>query len=446
MADPTPREEVRELLRLGLPVSVTQLGVMMLGVVDTMMVGHLGTTALDASALGSLWVWGTAVFGIGLVFGMDPIVSQAHGAGERRRVALALQRGLVVALLVTPVLSLGWWLTEPSLRLLGQTPELAAAAGRYVEIQIFSLWPYLAFFVLRQYLQGRGIVKPAMVAVVVANLFNAGANWVLIYGHFGFPAMGLEGAGLATGLTRCVLLLSLALWTWAAGLHRGAWERPSLAAFELRGLGEIVRHGAPVGVQYGLETWAFQISTLVAGTLGEATLAGHVIALNLASVSFMVPLGLSQGASTRVGNLIGAGMPAAARRSATLALALGAGVMVASAVLFVALRHELPRLYTDDPTVVVVAAGILPIAAAFQLFDGTQGVGGGVLRGTGATTPAAVINLVGYYLIALPLAALAVREGMGLQGLWWGLCLGVALVAGALVWWIRRRVVFERSG
>jgi MATE family multidrug resistance protein len=445
MADPTPRAELRALLRLGLPVSITQLGVMMLGVVDTMMVGHLGTTALDAAALGSLWVWGTAVFGIGLVFGMDPIVSQAHGAGERRRIALTLQRGLVVALLATPPLALGWWLTEPSLMVLGQTPALAAAAGRYVEIQIFSLWPYLAFFVLRQYLQGRGIVAPAMVAVVVANVFNAGANWVLIYGHFGFPAMGLEGAGLATGLTRCVLLLTLALWTWGAGLHRGAWERPSVAAFELRGLAEIVRHGIPVGLQYGLETWAFQISTLVAGTLGEATLAGHVIALNLASLSFMMPLGISQGASTRVGNLIGAGMPVAARRSATLALALGAGVMVVSAVLFVVLREALPRLYTDDPAVIAVAAGILPIAAAFQLFDGTQGVGGGVLRGVGATRPAAVFNLVGYYVIALPLSALAVWAGMGVQGLWWGLCLGVALVAGALVWWIRRRAVFERA-
>jgi MATE family multidrug resistance protein len=446
MADPTPREEVRALLRLGLPVSVTQVGVMMLGVVDTMMVGHLGTIALDAAALGSLWVWGTAVFGIGLVLGMDPIVSQAHGAGELRRVALTLHRGLVVALLVTPLLAVSWWLTEPCLVALGQAPELAAAAGRYVEIQIFSLFPFLAFYALRQYLQGRGLVAPAVVAVILANLFNAGANWVLIYGHLGAPAMGLEGAGLATGLTRCVLLLSLALWTWAAGLHRGAWERPSLAALELRGLSEIVRHGIPVGVQYGLETWAFQISTLVAGRLGEATLAGHVIALNLASLSFMVPLGISQGASTRVGNLIGAGMPVAARRSATLALALGAGVMVVSAVLFVVLRHALPRLYTDDPEVIAVAAGILPIAAAFQLFDGTQGVGGGVLRGVGATRPAAVFNLVGYYVIALPLAALAVHMGMGLSGLWWGLSLGVALVATALVWWIRRRVAFVRTG
>ncbi len=444
MDDPSPRAEVRALLRLGLPVSITQLGVMMLGVVDTMMVGHLGTTALDAAALGSLWMWGTVVFGVGLVLGMDPIVSQAHGAGERRRVALALQRGLVVGLLATPPLAASWWLTEPCLAGLGQAPELAAAAGRYVEIQVFSLYPFLAFFALRQYLQGRGIVAPALIAVVVANVFNAGANWVLIYGHLGLPAMGLEGAGLATGLTRCMLLLSLALYTWGRGLHRGAWERPSLAALELRGLYEIVRHGTPVGLQYGLETWAFQASTLVAGTLGEATLAGHVIALNLASLSFMMPLGISQGASTRVGNLVGAGMPAAARRSAMLALALGGGVMVVSAVLFVALRHELPALYTRDPEVVAVAAGILPIAAAFQLFDGTQGVGGGVLRGVGATRPAAVFNLVGYYVIALPLAAWAVAAGMGLAGLWWGLCLGVALVAGALVWWIGRRASFER--
>jgi MATE family multidrug resistance protein len=446
MADPTPRAELRALLRLGLPVAITQLGVMMLGVVDTMMVGHLGTLALDASALGSLWIWGTVVFGIGLIFGMDPIVSQAHGAGEQRRVALTLQRGVVVATLLTPLLSLGWWLTEPGLAALGQKPELAAAAGDYVEIQIFSAWPFLGFFVLRQYLQGRGIVAPALVAVLFANVFNVVANWALIFGNLGMPAMGVEGAGLATGLTRCVMLLTLALWTWGKGLHRGAWERPSLAAFELRGLGEIVRHGIPVGLQYGLETWAFQITTLMAGRLGEAQLAAHVIALNLASLSFMVPLGISQGASTRVGNLVGAGMPAAARRSATLALGLGAGVMVVSAVLFVALRELLPRLYTNDVEVIALAASIMPIAAAFQIFDGTQAVGGGVLRGLGATRPAAVFNLVGYYVVALPLCVLAAETGgMGLQGLWWGLCVGLAGVAAALVWWIQRRAPFERS-
>lgn len=443
MADPTPRAEIRTLLRLGLPVSLTQLGVMMLGVVDTMMAGHLGTASLDASALGSLWIMGTSVFGIGLVLGMDPIVSQAHGAGERRRVALTLHRGVVVASLVTPLLAMSWWLTAPSLSMMGQTAELSAAAGRYVEIQIFSLWPFLAFFVLRQYLQGRGIVAPGLVAVLFANVFNVVANWALIFGNLGMPAMGLEGAGLATGLTRCVLLLTLALWTWGAGLHRDAWERPSRAALELRGLLEIMRHGVPVGLQYGLEMWAFQLTTLMAGWLGEAQLAAHVIALNIASLSFMVPLGISQAASARVGNLVGAGKPAAARRSASLALALGAGVMVVSAVLFVVLREALPRLYTNDVEVIALAASIMPIAAAFQIFDGTQVVGGGVLRGVGATRPAAVFNFVGYYMVALPLAVLAAGVGgMGLRGLWWGLSLGLALVAGALVWWIRRRVAF----
>ncbi|MEX1362492.1 MAG: MATE family efflux transporter [Nannocystaceae bacterium] len=444
--EPSPRSELHALLRLGLPVAATQLGMMMLGVVDTMMVGHLGTTALDAAALGSLWVWGTAVLGVGLVFGMDPIVTQAHGAGQHRRVALALQRGLVVAALVTPLLSATWWLTGEGLTLLGQQPHLAAAADVYVDVQVFSLWPLLAFFVLRQYLQGRGIVAPALGVVLVANGFNVLANWVLIFGHLGMPAMGLEGAGLATGLTRVFMVLMLAAWIWLAGLHRGAWERPSVAALELRGLAEIVRHGLPVGLQYGLETWAFQITTLLAGALGETELAAHVIALNLASLTFMIPMGLSQGTATRVGNLVGAGRAAQAKRSATIALGLGGGVMVGGAVLFLVLRDQLPRLYTADAEVIGLAAGILPIAAAFQLFDGTQAVGGGVLRGVGATRPAAVFNLVGYYVLALPLALLLSESaGLGLRGLWLGLSVGLATVASALVWWIRRRASFEPS-
>ncbi|MCX4246917.1 MATE family efflux transporter [Paraliomyxa miuraensis] len=447
MTEPIPRiVELRELLRLGLPVAVTQLGMMMLGVVDTMMVGHLGTTALDAAALGSLWTYGTAVFGIGVVMGMDPVVSQAHGAGNHRRVALTLHRGVVVSLLVTPPLALCWWLTTSGLLALGQAPELAAAAGDYVGIQIFGLWPMLGFYALRQYLQGRGVVFPGVAAVLLANVFNVVANWALIFGNLGLPAMGLAGAGLATGLTRCVLLLSLVLWTWGAGLFRDAWERPSTEALHLRGLAEILRHGIPIGLQYGLEMWAFQFSTLMAGTMGEAELAAHVIALNLASLSFMVPMGISQGASARVGNLLGAGRSDAARRSATLALMLGGGVMVVGATAFVVLREQLPRLYTSDPAVIGLAASILPIAAAFQLFDGTQAVGGGVLRGLGATRPAAVFNFVGYYLVALPLAAFAAAEGWGLQGVWWGLCLGLFVVASALVWWIRRMANFERPG
>ncbi|MEM7152654.1 MAG: MATE family efflux transporter [Myxococcota bacterium] len=444
MAAATSSSELRALLRLGLPVAATQLGVMLTGVVDTMMVGQLGTEALDAAALGSLWAWGTAVFGIGLVLGMDPVVTQAHGAKQGRRVALALHHGLIVAALVTPLISAAWWWAAPSLAVLGQNEALATAAGEYVEIQLFSLWPLLGFFAVRQYLQGRGIVAPALVAVVVANLFNVVANWALIFGHLGLPAMGLRGAGLATGLTRCVMLATLVGWTYFAKLHRGAWVRPSRASVEAAGITEIVKHGTPIGIQYGLETWAFHIATLMAGMLGEAELAAHVIVLNLASLSFMIPMGISQGAATRVGNLVGAGRTEDAKRSATIALALGAGVMVLSAVLFVALREQLPTLYTPEAEVIGLAAGILPIAAAFQLFDGTQVVGGGVLRGIGATRPAAVFNLVAYYVLALPVALAASTLGdFGLEGLWWGLCFGLATVACALVWWIRRKASFE---
>jgi multidrug resistance protein, MATE family len=279
-----------------------------------------------------------------------------------------------------------------------------------------------------------------MWVVLIANLLNVAANWALIHGHLGLPALGLTGAGIATGLTRSLMLVMLALFTFRAGLHRGAWQPWSRAAVDRAGVAAIVRLGVPVGVQLGLEVWAFQAATLLAGWLGEAELAAHTIVLNVASLSFMVPLGIAMAAVTRVGNLLGAGDPRAAQRAAWVALAMGAAVMGASAVTFVLLRDVLPGFYNRDAAVLALAAGILPVAAAFQMFDGTQVVGGGVLRGMGRTRPAAWFNLVGYYLLGLPVAyALAFRSGWGLAGIWWGLTLGLAVVALALVAWIAVR-------
>ena len=203
------------------------------------------------------------------------------------------------------------------------------------------------------------------------------------------------------------------------------------------GLREIFSLGLPVGVQLGLEMWAFQLATLFAGWLGEKQLAAHVVALNLASMSFMVPLGISMAAVTRVGNLLGAGRPEAAQRAAWVALAMGSGVMCVAAASFVLLRGWLPRGYTADLAVLAVTATLLPIAGAFQLFDGTQVVGGGILRGMGRTRPAAVFNLLGYYGLGLPVAYyLAFEAGMGVTGIWWGLTLGLMVVAVSLVLWV----------
>jgi MATE family multidrug resistance protein len=432
--------EVRRLAVLAAPIVVTQIGTMMMGVVDMLMVGDLGRDALAAAALGNLWTMGTLVIGMGVVLGIDPVLTQAHGAGDGRAVGLALQRGLVVAAVASLPTMLLWLLTDPVLRAAGQAPHLSAMARDYVLVQLPSAFAFLGFTALRSYLQGRGIVAPAMWVVLIANLLNVAANWALIHGHLGLPALGLTGAGIATGLTRSLMLVMLALFTFRAGLHRGAWQPWSRAAVDRAGVAAIVRLGVPVGVQLGLEVWAFQAATLLAGWLGEAELAAHTIVLNVASLSFMVPLGIAMAAVTRVGNLLGAGDPRAAQRAAWVALAMGAAVMGASAVTFVLLRDVLPGFYNRDAAVLALAAGILPVAAAFQMFDGTQVVGGGVLRGMGRTRPAAWFNLVGYYLLGLPVAyALAFRSGWGLAGIWWGLTLGLAVVALALVAWIAVR-------
>ena len=285
-----------------------------------------------------------------------------------------------------------------------------------------------------------------MWVVLLANLLNALLNWLLIFGHFGLPALGVVGAGIATGATEIAMFLLL-LWLIVAGrLTEGAWVPWSREAFQPAGIARVLVVGAPIALQIGLEMWAFQIVTLWAGQLGSAELAAHTIVLNLASLSFMIPLGISIGTATRVGNLLGAGEREAAQHAAHVAFALGAAVMACCALVFLVGRHALPSLYLGDSEdgskakVLMLAAQVLPIAAAFQLFDGLQVVGTGILRGMGRTLPGAAINLVGYYALALPCAAwLGFTRGHGLSGLWWGLSLGLATVALLLLGWVARR-------
>jgi MATE family multidrug resistance protein len=223
-------------------------------------------------------------------------------------------------------------------------------------------------------------------------------------------------------------------------LQRGATTVVDLTRLRLKGLSEIFRLGLPVALMLALEYWAFAISTLWAGWLGEAELAAHSIALNLASITYMVPLGIGLGASARVGNLIGAGEPRGAQRAAWVAFGLGGGVMACFALLFIAGRSVIPLWFTGDATVVALASTLLPIVAAFELFDGLQVVGSGILRGMGRTRPAALFNLVGYYALGLPLAAWLGRpQRLGLVGIWWGLALGLAVVAGLSVAWVALR-------
>ena len=440
--DPPARtSELRPLARLAGPIVLSQVGSHLMVAVDTAMIGHASSKALTASGIASVWLTGTSMLAYGVLHGMDPIVTQAHGAGDDERAHLALRRGVVVALLVGVLLALVWGVTGPALRVLGgQDPEIAAMAHRYALAQLPTVPFGMLFIALRQYLQGRGVLRPMVWAAVWGNLFNAAANGLLIYGGLGIPALGLTGAGIATGLTRLVMFLLVLGHAHGHPLMPDRWWPRTRRAFEAGPLWQLIRIGVPVGVQMGLEVWAFGLSTLMAGWLGVTAGAAHMVALNLASLSFMVPLGVSMAATTRVGNLLGAGEPARAQRAAWTAMATGATCMAVSGMTFLLARTTIPRIYSSDPEVLAAAAAILPIAAAFQVVDGIQVTGAGVLRGMGNTRPAALFNLLGYWILGLPLGWwLAFEGGHGLAGVWWGLALGLLVVAVCLVAWIRRR-------
>jgi multidrug resistance protein, MATE family len=433
------RSEMVTLWRLSLPAVLSQLGIMMMGLVDTMMVGRLGTTELAATALGNSWNWTWMALGLGLVLGIDPLISQAHGRGDGPATGLAFQRAMVLALLASVPIVVAQALTRQGLVLLGQEPEVASLAARYNFLKIPTIPCFLLYSALRQYLQGRGFMSAATWVVWIANAVHALLNWAFIFGHCGLPALGLEGAAIATSISTLLLLLGLGLWVRLFRLHAGAWHPLDGTCLQRRGLAQGLRLGLPVGAQLWLESCAFGLSGLMAGWIGREALASHQVVLNLAAFAFMVPLGISQGAATRVGNLLGAGDLLAMRRAARAALLLGASVMAGSAIAFVVLRFQLPRLYSEDSDVIALAAQIFPIAAAFQLWDGTQVVAGGVLRGMGRPDAAALANLIGYYAVALPIVyLLAFGAGFGLRGIWGALVLGLAVVAAALLIWVRR--------
>lgn len=427
------------MARLSTPVAFTQLGLMMTGIVDTLMVSRLGVQELAASALGNMWQWSFLSMGLGVLMGMDPLISQAHGRGDHPATALALQRGIVLALLVSVPICICIAFTREGLLLLGQEPKVAELAGHYNFWKQPTIPCFLVYSALRQYLQGRTLMAPATWVMWLGNLAHVPFNWLLIFGRLGFPALGLAGAAMASSLTTALLVVGLALWIYWFRLHDGAWRPWGRESFAARGLLQMLRLGVPVGAQISLEACAFSLATMMAGWLGTAAVGSHHIVLNMAALSFMVPLGVSQAAATRIGNLIGEEQAQGMRRAVRASLLLGAFVMVVSAALFTTLRFQLPKLFTTDATVVLLAAQILPIVAAFQVSDGTQVVAGGALRGMGRPNAAALVNLLGYYAFALPLGYfLAFRCKLGLPGIWMALAVGLTVVALALLTWAQR--------
>lgn len=433
------RRELHDTLRLALPVTTVQVGLMAMGVVDTMMVGHLSAAALAAVALGSLYFYGVSALGQGMVMALDPLVAQAVGARDRPAVARAVQRGLVLAALLAVPLSLALLPAGPLLAGLGQPPDVVPDAAAYARASIPGLLPYLAFVVLRQTLQAMHHVRAIVLAIVVANVANVGFNWVLIYGHLGFPALGPVGSAWASTLCRWLMALLVAFGAWR---HLRPvlrpWRRDTLRP---RALAPLVRLGLPIAAQQGLEFGAFGTIGLLMGRLGTVAMAGHQAALNLASLTFMVPLGVGAAAAVRVGHATGRGDLPGARRAAGAAVACGVGFMAASAVVLLAVPGALARLYTTDGRVLALAAALIPVAGVFQVFDGLQVVSLGILRGAADTRTPMLVNAFGFWVLGIPLGAwLGLRTTAGPVGLWWGLVVGLAVVGLVLAARVRWRL------
>jgi len=427
------------MLRLALPVAAVQLGLMGMGVVDTIMVGHLSPAALAAAALGNLYFFVAGIFGQGTLMALDPVISQAVGARDDEAIARAIQRGILLSLGLTLVTCAMFAPVEPILRVLRQQPEVIPDAASYVRIAIPGVFPFYAFVVFRQSLQAMSRVAPVLWTVLTANAINAGLNWVFIYGNLGAPPLGVAGSSIATSISRWLMLLLLLAASWhELGGRLAPWRRESAAA---RPLLRMLRLGLPIGVQYLLEYGAFAAAALLMGVLGTTQMAAHQIAINLASFTFMVPLGVSTATAVLVGQAIGAGDEPRARRAAIAGIACGTAFMCVSALAFRLFPEPLARAYSGDAVVIALAATLIPIAGVFQVFDGIQAVAAGVLRGIGDTHAPAVINIIGFWLIGLPVSwALAFRFGGGAIGLWWGIVVGLAAVATFLLVRVRMRL------
>jgi multidrug resistance protein, MATE family len=427
------RRELVPMLRLAGPVVMAEIGWMSMGIVDTIMVGPLGPAAIGASGMSNSLFFAVAVFGMGVMLGVDALVARSYGADRLDDCVRWLQHGVLVALVVTPTISLvfyGGLTTIDSWRL---HPDVRVLAEPYLRILGLGALPLLFYATFRRYLQGIHAVRPVMLALVTANIVNAFGNWVLIWGHLGAPALGVTGSAWATVGARVYMASFLYFAIVREHRRRGDAHPHVPFVFDPARVRELVALGVPAASQLVLEVGAFAAVSALAGRLDPVSLGSHQIALNLAALSFMIPLGLSSAGAVRVGHAVGSGDMRRAVHAGWTALGVGAVVMTLVGIVFILAPTPLLRVFTSDPRLLEIGVRLLAIAAAFQLFDGTQAVATGVLRGIGDTRTPMVMNVLGHWVFGVPTGyALCFWAGWGVAGLWVGLCIGLIFVAVVL--------------
>jgi len=443
--------EARATIALAWPLILTNLAQTAMTATDVVLLGWLGADALAAGALGSNLYFATSIFGLGLTTATAPMIARELGRKRHsvRDVRRTVRQGMWAAVATTVPIWLVLWYCEEILLLMGQEPDLAVRAGEYMRALQWSILPFFFYLVLRSFVSALERPLWALAIGAAAVVVNAIAAWCLIFGHFGLPAFGLVGAGIATTLSSTLMFVALAIVVHADRKFRryhllGRFWRSDWPRFV-----ELWRLGLPIGATLVFEVTVFNASTFLMGLIGTASIAAHSIALQIASLCFMVPLGLSQAATVRVGRAYGAHDTAGIRRAGWTALAMGTGFMIVTALVMILLPRTLVGVFLDLDTpanapVVELAVSFLLLAAIFQLADGGQAVAAGMLRGLHDTRVPMLYAAFGYWCVGLALGVvLAFVLKIGGIGIWIGLATGLAVVAVLLITrWLRR----ERLG
>lgn len=413
---------------------IGQLGHITVSVADSVMVGQLGTLPLAAAALANSLFAIFMVFGIGVAFGITPLVANADGKKGKHLQAIILHHGFWLNLAVSIALFALIVALGPILRFMDQDPGVVPLTLPYLNILSASVIPLLTFVTFKQFAEGLSDTRMAMLISVGCNLLNVGLNYLFIYGNWGFPELGLNGAGWATLLAR--ILMMAAMWVYVMKHHRFAALRLRLFHRKIRV--KVIRRlldlGIPSGLQYIFEVGAFSLAAVFAGMLSAVALAAHHIAINIASVSYMAATGLGAAASIRVGNQMGRRDPENLKRAANTLLVMTLSWMAFAGLIILIFRSSLADFYSEDPEVLLLAGQMLIVVVLFQLSDGLQAVGLGALRGFQDVRIPTAITFVAYWILTLPAAyVLSQFTELGVMGIWYALAGGLTISALLLI-------------
>lgn len=439
----TLRSELRPTLHLALPLVLAEIGWVSMAIVDTMMVGRLpdSAQAIAAVSISSSLFLVFAFFGEGLLIGLDTLVSQSFGAGYRDDCYHSLINGIYLSLALLPLLFTPIWLIPRFFHLFGVTPDIAVLARPYMYTLAFGILPLLFYFTFRRTLQGMNLVRPIAFALVTANLINFLGNYALVFGHFGFPRLGVVGSGIATVISRSYLAAVLVAFLFWFDAHNHPGLRRASLRPDFSRIRRLIGLGLPAGIQLTAEVSVFAAVASLISRLGAVPLASHQIALNTVAFTYMVPLGISSAAAVRVGQAIGRRDLLGARNAGNTAILIGASFMSCMSVVLLVFPKYIARIYTDDRVLIHTAVVLLAAGAAFQLFDGIQTVATGALRGTGDTRTPMLCHFGCYWFLGLPLGSwLCFRRHWGPLGLWVGLSASLILIGILLLAFWRRRL------